>query len=125
MLFLMIVPVPNPPSPPKLADKTRYSVEIERNAAYEKFTEEIREYYDSNNDVGISINRFAGQTVKTISYYKTDELLIIKGYSCLRQSLKENYQATPFFLVTDSNGTEHISTGINLLNRLGVNVTII
>jgi hypothetical protein len=57
----------------------QYSVEIEKNKADEKYTEEIREYYDGKNNIGVSYNTFNGQTVKTYSYFYSDELLLIDG----------------------------------------------
>ena len=68
----------NLPFPTQDSD-LKYSVEIEKNNANEKYTEEIREYYDGRLNYGVSHNTFDGFTVKTYSDFSTDELLLIKG----------------------------------------------
>lgn len=118
-----LVPVTPTIDIPKIADTDKYSVEIERNSALKKYTEEIREYYDGSADVGVSISTFTGQTVKTISNYKADLLILIDGYSCIKRSIKEDWSITPFFVTTDANGTEHIVTGLTFLTKVkGVKV---
>lgn len=41
--------------------------------------EEIEEYYDGENNIGISINTYAGEKVYTYGYYDKNELLIVEG----------------------------------------------
>lgn len=53
---------------------------IEKN--YEKGnTEEIVEYYDQRNNIGIAIQTVDGIKAYTYSYYSTNELLLVKGKS--------------------------------------------
>ena len=60
-------------------DIAKYQASIERNNDLEKITEEITEYYDSTDNIGISINYLAGKKLSTYSYYNTDELLLVQG----------------------------------------------
>ncbi len=57
----------------------KYQANTEINRDYEKVTEEVIEYYDSVDNLGISINFVAGKEIRTYSYYDTDELLLIAG----------------------------------------------
>ena len=60
-------------------DNSRYSVQIEKNRADKKFTEEITMYYDGLNNIGVSHHTYDGQSLKTFSYFNDDQLLITKG----------------------------------------------
>ena len=55
----------------------KYQANVEKNNNLDKVTEEIIEYYDSADNLGISINFVAGKEIRTYSYYNTDELLLI------------------------------------------------
>ena len=61
----------------KLEDQ--YQMVVEKNSFDQKLTEEIREYYDGKNQVGIAINTLAGLRTRTISYYPSNQLLLIEG----------------------------------------------
>jgi hypothetical protein len=52
---------------------------VEKNSFDQKLSEEIREYYDGKNQVGIAVNTLAGLRTRTLSYYTTNELLLIEG----------------------------------------------
>ena len=64
---------------PKQNNSQKYQANIEKNSDALKITEEIIEYYDGVDNIGISINYYDGQKVSEYSYYKTNELIIVKG----------------------------------------------
>jgi hypothetical protein len=59
----------------------KYQTNVERNKGLIRGTEEIIEYYDSTDNLGISIQYLGGIEIRTYSYYETDELLLIKSNS--------------------------------------------
>jgi hypothetical protein len=82
------------------------------------YTEEIIEYFDQKNNIGIAIQRIPGGATKTFSNYKTDELLAVFNYqsdseTCKVLSLKESISLTPFF-ITEIMGEEKIVSPISL-----------
>lgn len=86
--------------------------------------------------------------VSEYSYYKTNELIIIKGknlfskmnffikkiyqiivfmnldFQCRVFKLDENYALSSFFVLTDNTGQEHIVSGLGLLLQVP-NITVI
>ena len=60
-------------------NKMKYQATIERNVAFEEMTEEINEFYDGAANIGISISDQNGLRTYTYCYYRTNELMLIKG----------------------------------------------
>ena len=58
---------------------SKYQASVERNDNLKQITEEITEYYDSADNIGISVSYLDGQKISTYSFYNTDELLLVKG----------------------------------------------
>jgi hypothetical protein len=83
---------------------------VEKNGQEYGLTEEIAEYFDGKDNVGISITTLGGARVITYSYYDINELLLVKGNECVAKLLNESIGDTPFFLVVDQSGKEHIVT---------------
>jgi hypothetical protein len=57
----------------------QYQARIEKNSKNLGETQEITEYYDGVNNIGVSINRYFRNKVQTYSYYDTDELFVVEG----------------------------------------------
>ena len=114
-----------------------YSV-IEKSS--QGITEEISEFYDSVNNVGVAFQTVAGVTVGTYYNYSINELLLVKGISlsfyfinsysystfkpkllfhldfmCRVLPLNEAYKEGPFFFIVDKDGKERITTAFGLL----------
>jgi hypothetical protein len=88
---------------------------IEKNGQEYGLTEEIAEFYDGKDNLGISVTTLGGARVITYSYYDINELLLVKGTECVTKMLNESVGLTPFFLVVDQSGKEHIVTSISQL----------
>lgn len=52
---------------------------VEKNSAKLKLTSEIREFYDGENNFGLSITVEANTETYVYSYYDTNELLLVEG----------------------------------------------
>jgi len=57
----------------------RYQSSIEKNSDELGITEEISEFYDGFDNVGIAVTTLAGNVIGTYSYYNINELLLVKG----------------------------------------------
>ena len=55
----------------------QYQAVIERNDLIKISTEVIVELYDGQRDIGISTQTDLGTTIKTYSYYRINELLVV------------------------------------------------
>ena len=76
------------------------------------------EYYDARNDIGIAITTLGGYREHTYSYYKTNELLLVKDKNCKVFKLNESYGLSPFSVLY-VNGTEVIASPLALINKVG------
>ncbi len=70
---------PNQIKIPNFDENGRYQAVIEKNSFKNGLTEEIQEYFDRVEDLGIAITTLAGTPVTTYSYYKLNELLLVSG----------------------------------------------
>ena len=65
---------------PNVGDnKIKYQAVIERNAVDEELTEEINEFYDGVVNIGVAFSDQNGLRTYTYCYYRTNELMLIKG----------------------------------------------
>ena len=64
---------------PALNLTSRYQLSLERNSQNLKLTEEIKEYYDGRDNIGISINIVGGIRTYAYAYTSLNELLLISG----------------------------------------------
>ena len=60
----------------------KFQASIEKNSANRGLTEEIREFYDGENNFGLNINVLGGIQTSAYGYYDTDEFLFIEGITC-------------------------------------------
>ena len=64
---------------PFFNDSLQYQLNLERNSLDAKLTEEIIEYFDGLDNIGISINTLAGIKTYNYGYFKLNELLLIES----------------------------------------------
>ncbi len=69
----------------------QYQARIEKNSKNLGETQEITEYYDGVNNIGVSINRYFRNKVQTYSYYDTDELFVVEGILIFQRFSKQTY----------------------------------
>ena len=80
MIFLnFLAPDPLNLPLPILNNSQKYQFSMERNSIQAKFTEEIKEFFDGANNVGVSINNLAGIETRNYAYYDTNELLLVES----------------------------------------------
>ena len=73
--------MPNPNSTQK------YQASVEKNSANKGLTEEIREFYDGENNFGLSITVEAGLQTSVYGYYSTDELILVEGITFAKSNI--------------------------------------
>jgi hypothetical protein len=128
-----------------LNNTQKYQLSIEKNSLNTKLTEEIQEYFDGLDNIGIIISNFAGLQTYSYGYFANNELLIIESnlknllnflyalfhkffvfigpYSCRVLKLNDSRGLSPFYVVNDTNGNQHIaSLSSFFLNTAGVKV---
>jgi len=66
---------------PVLNNTQKYQLSIEKNSLQLKFTEEIQEYFDGLDNIGIIISSFAGLQTYSYGYFANNELLTIESNS--------------------------------------------
>lgn len=76
---------------PDLPDTGKYQALVERNDLESLETEETREYFDGIDNIGIAIQTSGSSTIKTYSYYKLNELLVVTGNSLFRSYININW----------------------------------
>jgi hypothetical protein len=76
------------------------------------FTQEIGELYDGVDNLGISYTRLENILLLTYSYYDINQLLLVKDTQCVAKLLNESYDETPFSIVGQQNGKQHIISGL-------------
>lgn len=64
---------------PKPNITQKYQASIEKNSAILKLTSEIREFYDGENNFGLSITVEAGLETYVYSYYNYNTLELVQG----------------------------------------------
>ena len=62
-----------------LNNTQKYQLSIEKNSLNTKLTEEIQEYFDGFDNIGIIISNFAGLQTYSYGYFANNELLIIES----------------------------------------------
>ena len=70
---------PNQIKIPNFDDNGRYQAVIEKNSFKNSITEEIQEYFDRVEDLGIAVTTLAGIRTIAYSYFKLNELLLVSG----------------------------------------------
>ncbi|CAF0782421.1 unnamed protein product [Brachionus calyciflorus] len=110
-----IQPDPEKLQIPAVDLNSQYQAVLERNAL--GVTEEIKEYYDGKNNIGIAITTDASLKTSAYAYFSLNELLLVMNKKCVTYKLNESYSLTPFFLVTDQQGNEHIVSPLTVALR--------
>ena len=64
---------------PVLNNSQKYQLSLERNSLQTKLTEEIQEYFDGADNIGISITTFAGIKTYNYGYFELNELLLVES----------------------------------------------
>ncbi len=75
---------------PVLNNTQKYQLSIEKNSLQTKLTEEIQEYFDGFDNIGIIISSFAGLQTYSYGYFAINELLTVES-----KKNKKKFKATP------------------------------
>ncbi|RNA35762.1 EF-hand domain-containing D1, partial [Brachionus plicatilis] len=97
---------------PRLNQTDQYQAVLERNDF--GLTEEIIEFFDGAANFGVAVTTLAGEITRSYANFFYNQLLLVKGKECSVKKLNESYDLTPFQLVIDQQGNEHIISPLSL-----------
>lgn len=93
---------------PNLTFTGRYQALVERNDLETLRTEEIREFFDGIDNIGIAIQTDGSSTIRTYSYYNLKELLVVQEDKTCQVFPLDNpliEAITPFYSVKNDDGS--------------------
>ena len=94
---MFLVPDPLNLPLPVLNNTQKYQLSIEKNSLQTKLTEEIQEYFDGVDNIGIIISSFAGLQTYSYGYFAINELLTVESKKKPKNILKLDFQILYLF----------------------------